>query len=75
MADLKVLFGQRLKNIREHKHLSQEKLAALAGFNRTYISKIERGERNITLDALQRLARALDIDLVEFFRFEEDKGY
>jgi transcriptional regulator with XRE-family HTH domain len=61
MKDITVLFGQRLKEIREQKGLSQERLAALAGLNRTYISKIERGERNVSLQTAARLADALGV--------------
>ncbi|MEM4235188.1 MAG: helix-turn-helix transcriptional regulator [Candidatus Methanomethylicaceae archaeon] len=67
MADVKVLFGQRLKIIRERKQISQERLAALAGLNRTYISKIERGERNITLTTMMRLAHALGCNITDLF--------
>ncbi len=67
MADIRILFGQRLREIRERKQLSQEKLAALAGLNRTYISKIERGERNISVETVAKLAQALDIPIDQLF--------
>jgi transcriptional regulator with XRE-family HTH domain len=70
MADIRVLFGQRLREIREQKGISQEKLAALAGLNRTYISKIERGERNVSLETAARLASVLEINMMDFFRFD-----
>ena len=44
--------------IRVAKNLSQERLAELAGLHRTYISSVERRERNLTLDTVERLARA-----------------
>lgn len=70
MGDIKALFGRRVRKIREDKCISQEKLAALAGLDRTYISKIERGERNVTLEVVERLSSALGIRPCELF--EED---
>jgi len=67
MNDTTVLFGQRLRELRERRSVSQEKLAARAGLNRTYISKIERGQRNITLDTITRLAEALECPITELF--------
>ncbi|MHA2790246.1 helix-turn-helix domain-containing protein (plasmid) [Corynebacterium sp. S7] len=55
-------FGQRLRTIREEKTLSQEALAHLAGLHRTYVSSVERGERNISLLNILTLATILDVD-------------
>ena len=63
LADILVAFGERLRKIRKRKGLSQEKLAELAGLHRTYVSSIERGERNISLENIKRLAQALDAKL------------
>jgi transcriptional regulator with XRE-family HTH domain len=63
LNELFVRFGQKLRRIRERKGISQEKLAELAGLHRTYVSSIERGERNISLQNIARLAKALDITL------------
>jgi transcriptional regulator with XRE-family HTH domain len=49
----------RLREIRLKKGLSQERLAELAGLHRTYVSSVERGERNISLENIDRLANAL----------------
>jgi transcriptional regulator with XRE-family HTH domain len=49
----------RLREIRLKKELSQERLAELAGLHRTYVSSVERGERNISLENIARLATAL----------------
>ena len=49
----------RLREIRLKKELSQERLAELAGLHRTYVSSVERGERNISLENIDRLANAL----------------
>ena len=53
-------FGQRIKEIRKAKGLSQEKLANLAEVDRTYLPEVERGERNISLVVAEKIANALD---------------
>jgi transcriptional regulator with XRE-family HTH domain len=65
---IKRLFGKRLRAFRTSKGLSQEALAAIAGLDRTYVSSCERGERNLTLLSLVKLAEALDIDPAELVR-------
>jgi transcriptional regulator with XRE-family HTH domain len=61
LSDVQVRFGERLRQIRQKKGISQEALAHLAGLHRTYVSGVERGERNISLLNIERLAIALDI--------------
>ena len=61
MSDVQVRFGERLREIRRKKGISQERLAGLAGLHRTYVSGVERGERNISLVNIERLALALDV--------------
>lgn len=58
-------FGKRLRSTRQSKGISQEKLAELAGLHRTYVSSVERGERNISLVNIARLANALSVSLQE----------
>jgi len=53
--------GLNIIKIREKKQLSQEKLAALAGLHRAYIGQIERGEKNIGLKNLEKIAKALQV--------------
>jgi len=53
--------GLNIIKIREKKKLSQEKLAALAGLHRAYIGQIERGEKNIGLKNLEKIAKALQV--------------
>lgn len=60
--------AQCLKTIRKSRDLSQEELADLSGLDRTYISGIERGVRNITLDSLESIVSALDMTVDEFLR-------
>lgn len=52
-------FGQRIKELRKAKGLSQEKLANLAEVDRTYLPEVERGERNISLIIAEKIANAL----------------
>ena len=59
------VFASNLRRFRLSKGLSQEALAELAGLHRTYVGSVERGERNIAVDNMERLALALEMDLVE----------
>jgi transcriptional regulator with XRE-family HTH domain len=54
--------------LRLEKGWSQEELANRAGLHRTYVSSMERGERNVALLNIERIARALDVSLASFFR-------
>jgi transcriptional regulator with XRE-family HTH domain len=59
--------GIRLKEIRLEKKITQEALSQLAGMERTFISHIEKGNRNISVATLNKLLRALDISFASFF--------
>lgn len=65
--DLPQQFGQRVRALRQARGLSQEAFAHLCGLDRTYISSLERGHRNISLKAIAALAHALDLSLAELF--------
>ena len=69
----RLLAAKHIRKIREGKGLSQEKLADMAELHRTYISSVERGERNVTVDSLERLADALNVDIRTFFGPEESQ--
>lgn len=60
-------FGKRVRDLRKKAGLSQEALADIAGLDRTYISGIERGTRNVSLKNIEAIAVALRIELVELF--------
>lgn len=62
-------FGRRLAEVREKKGFTQETLSFETGVDRTYISYIERGERNPSLFMLHRLAKALKVRLTELTDF------
>jgi transcriptional regulator with XRE-family HTH domain len=66
--DLEKAVGAELKAEREKRQISQEKLGFEAGIHRTYVSLIERGVKNPTLDVLFRLCRALDVPPGQFVK-------
>jgi transcriptional regulator with XRE-family HTH domain len=61
--DINKEVGFRIREVRQEQGLSQEKLAALAGLHRAYIGQIERGEKNIGLKNLEKIAKALNVDI------------
>jgi transcriptional regulator with XRE-family HTH domain len=65
---LRVIFARNLRTLRIAKGLSQEALAELAELHRTYVSSVERCERNITLDSVERLAKALSANPLDLLR-------
>lgn len=67
MADIKTKFGARVRMLRKEKGLSQEDFADLCGLHRTYIGAIERGERNISLENIEKIARALGVSIPFLF--------
>ena len=60
-SDPRQVFGSRLRAFRKRAGLSQEELAAKCGLHRTYVGAVERGERNVSLLNIVRLARALKV--------------
>ena len=65
MEDIKVTFGNRVKELRLKKSISQEKLAELADLDRTYIPGIEAGRRNVSLEVINKIAKAFLITVSE----------
>ena len=63
--DAKRIFGQNVRRIRKTLGFSQEELAERAGLHRTYIGSVERGERNISLNNIVAIARALNVPIAE----------
>ncbi len=68
MEDIRVRFGKAVRNRRKKLGVSQEGFADMCGLDRTYIGGIERGERNISLMNIQKIALALKVSLTELFR-------
>lgn len=67
--DIKILVGKRVKELRYKLGLSQEELADLASLDRTYITSVECGKRNISIVNIEKLSIALKVSLKEFFDF------
>ena len=63
-------FGDRIKQLRLQKNISQEKLSFLTGFHRTYIGMIERGERNISISNIAVFAKVFELNISELIDFK-----
>lgn len=75
MEDIRIVFGKRVRELRQDQQLSQEKLAHIAGVDRTYIAQVENGKRNISLINIKKICDALDISLSLFFSIDQfEKG-
>ncbi|MBE6879391.1 MAG: helix-turn-helix transcriptional regulator [Ruminococcaceae bacterium] len=77
MSDIARVVGQRIRNYRTKKKLSQERLAELCGCHPTYIGQLERGEKNATIESVEKITNALDIPLSKLFEKlggQEDSG-
>lgn len=66
-----IKFGQRIRELRKARNLSQEQMAELTGFHRNYIGMVERGERNPALVNIEIFANAFEMELHILFIFEE----
>ena len=67
MSEIAKFIGQRIRNYRTQQNLSQEKLAEMAGCHPTYIGQLERGDKNATLESVEKIASALNIPLSRLF--------
>lgn len=67
MSEIAKTIGQRIRNYRAGLGLSQEKLAELSGCHPTYIGQIERGEKNATMESIEKIAAALNVPLSRLF--------
>lgn len=68
------LFATNVRLKRIEQNISQEKLAGKCGLHRTYISDIERCRRNVSLDAIQKIAEALSVKPYELLKEEEENN-
>ena len=67
MSEIAKVIGQRIRNIRLNNGLSQEKLAELSGCHPTYIGQLERGEKNATIESIEKIAVSLNVPMSKLF--------
>ena len=67
MSEIAKIIGQRIRSYRLQLGLSQEKVAELSRCHPTYIGQLERGEKNATLESIEKIAAAIDVPLSELF--------
>jgi transcriptional regulator with XRE-family HTH domain len=72
VKDLKENFGLKIKALREQKGYSIEYLANIANIDRTYISDIEKGKRNVSLLIIEKLAKAFEVNIQELFNYDNN---
>ena len=70
MKPITLLVGDNIRRLRKERGLSQEQLALKAGMNQSYMGQVERGEKSATIDSLDKIANALEIELEQLFHFE-----
>lgn len=68
-----VVFGKNVQKYRKKLNISQEKLAEYAGLHRTYIGMVERAERNITLVNMEKIAKALKVEIKELVQHADNE--
>jgi transcriptional regulator with XRE-family HTH domain len=68
MEDIRVRFGKAVRERRHRLRVSQEAFADMCGMDRTYMGGIERGERNVSLVNIERIAKTFKVTLSELFR-------
>lgn len=67
MENIKIIFGLKIKELRKQKSYTQEKLAKLSSINKSYISDIENGKRKVSLETMNKLAKAFEIEIDKLF--------
>ncbi|WP_374017609.1 helix-turn-helix domain-containing protein [Paenibacillus thiaminolyticus] len=70
MSDLKIFLGARIRELRKQRGYTQAELGEQCGMKASYIGGAERGSLNISLDSLERIVRALDVSIEQFFSFD-----
>lgn len=65
--NIKQKIGQRIKELREHKKISQKDLAYTSDIDRSYIASVESGKRNISIVNIEKISLAMDVSVQEFF--------
>ncbi|MGN6603021.1 MAG: helix-turn-helix domain-containing protein [Ginsengibacter sp.] len=72
--DMKVAIGERIAQLRKAKKLSQQKFSYDAEIERSYLTHVEKGRKNISIDTLVKITNALGISLKEFFNADVFNG-
>ena len=67
IMDIRIKIGIRLRELRNEKGLSQEKFSFVCELDRTYIASIEQGKRNVSIANIEKIAKALDMTIYDFF--------
>ena len=73
-GDLQRLVGANLRHLRKQRDLTQEEMADAIGVHRTYLGGLERGERNVTLKAVERVADWLGVDPLALLTAPDESG-
>jgi transcriptional regulator with XRE-family HTH domain len=68
MSEIVKKIGERIRLIRREKGLSQEQLGELSDLHTNYVGQIERGEKNLTIESLEKVVQALEISMEQLFR-------
>lgn len=71
MKPLNEIFGLQVRRYRKKMGISQEELASLSGLHRTYIGAIERGERNVSLNNVEKIASSLEVMVIDLLKDQE----
>ena len=65
--DIKTKLWSRIRELRKEKNISQEQLASLAKLHRTYLSSVERGLKNVSVENIEKIALALEVEVRDLF--------
>ena len=68
LKEIRKQFGNKLRQLRQERNWSQEMFAEECGLHRTYIGGVERGERNVSLDNIAKIAASLGVDVAALFK-------
>ena len=71
--NIKEKIGQRIRSLRKELNLSQEALALKSEVDRTYMTDVENGRRNVSIEILERIITALEVSIAEFFNSKQFK--
>ena len=74
MENVRVLVGERIRNLRKERGWSQEKLGEKADLHHTYVGAVERGEKNASIDTLDKIADALGNEMVDLFTLTKGRA-